>query len=40
MTDTTITMIGNIFAALSLFVFGVLVLREGLRSHGADEVRQ
>jgi hypothetical protein len=39
MTDTTITMIGNVFAGLSLFVFGVLVLREGLRSDRADEVR-
>lgn len=32
MTETTITLIGSIFAALSLFVFGVLLVREGLRS--------
>jgi hypothetical protein len=40
MTDATITLIGNVFAALSLLAFGALLLREGLRSRPADETRQ
>ncbi len=39
MTDTTVTMIGNVFAAFSLFVFGVLMIREALRNRHVDPVR-